>query len=63
MFNGTFVTKPRTNQPHGPGQAGKYNTFNQFEANSSDRDIASHYNNNRAGTTNSDGNPIFNMTN
>lgn len=59
MFNGNFVTKPRTNQPH---QQGKYNTFNQFDAHSSDREGPVNQNN-RIGTTNSDGSNVFNMVN
>lgn len=60
MFNGNFVTKPRTNQPH---QVGKYNTFNQFDPTTSERDGPSSTSNHRIGTTNSDGSNVFTMVN
>jgi len=57
MFQSNFVTKPRTNQLHPPS---KFNTFNQFDGSTSERDGPS-FHNTRAGTTSSETNQVFNM--
>ena len=63
MFNGNFMNKVRTSNVG--GDSGKFNTYNQYDLNSTQRDDgpAAFATNSRIGTTNSDQTQLFNMVN